>query len=109
MLQGEQETAGLGRQVPTMSADLHIRASRFNAFPVNEYNQYVAEHSAATPYHRSAWLQATEQAYGHTGWLISAHQNETLCGVLPLVEVKPPIGTSSLVTLPFCDIGGALA
>ncbi|MBK1885931.1 FemAB family XrtA/PEP-CTERM system-associated protein [Marinobacter sp. DY40_1A1] len=92
-----------------MNAELHLRASRFNAFPVNDYNQYVAGHAAATPYHRSAWLQATEQAYGHTGWVISAHQNETLCGILPLVEVKPPIGTSSLVTLPFCDLGGALA
>ncbi|WP_298447409.1 FemAB family XrtA/PEP-CTERM system-associated protein [uncultured Marinobacter sp.] len=92
-----------------MSADLHIRASRFNAFPADEYNRYVAGHSAATPYHRSAWLHATEQAYDHTGWVISAHHKETLCGVLPLVEVKPPIGTSSLVTLPFCDLGGALA
>src|SRR5690554_7212659 len=77
MSPGAQETAGLGRQVPTMNAELHLRASRFNAFPVNEYNQYVAGHSAATPYHRSAWLQATEQAYGHTGWVISAHHNGT--------------------------------
>jgi len=92
-----------------MSAELHIRASRFTAFPSEEYDRYVIAHSAAIPYHRSAWLQATEQAYGHTGWVITAHYNEILCGVLPLVEVKPPIGTRSLVTLPFCDLGGALA
>jgi len=92
-----------------MSAELQTLASRFNVFPSDEYNRYVAGHPAATPYHRSAWVEATERAYGHTAWLISVHRNERLCGVLPLVEVKPPIGTSSLVTLPFCDLGGVLA
>jgi FemAB-related protein (PEP-CTERM system-associated) len=92
-----------------MSAELQTRASRFNVFPVEEYNQYVISHPQATPYHNSAWLQATQNAYGHTGWLITAHQNGSLCGALPLVEVKPPIGTSSLVSLPFCDLGGVLA
>ena len=92
-----------------MSAELQTLASRLNVFPADDYNRYVARHPAATPYHRSAWLEASERAYGHTAWLVSAHYNETLCGVLPLVEVKPPIGTSSLVTLPFCDLGGVLA
>ncbi|PCM46392.1 FemAB family XrtA/PEP-CTERM system-associated protein [Marinobacter sp. ANT_B65] len=92
-----------------MNVELQARASRFNVFPVSEYDQYVASHPEATPYHRSAWLQATESAYGHTGWLITVHSNGNLCGVLPLVEVKPPVGTSSLVSLPFCDLGGALA
>tara|TARA_R110001592_G_scaffold148670_3_gene373840 strand:- start:2352 stop:3467 length:1116 start_codon:yes stop_codon:yes gene_type:complete len=92
-----------------MSAELQTLASRFNVFPADEYNRYVAGHPAATPYHRSAWLEATERAYGHTAWLVSVHSNEKLCGVLPLVEVKPPIGSSSLVSLPFCDLGGVLA
>ncbi|WP_100639761.1 FemAB family XrtA/PEP-CTERM system-associated protein [Marinobacter salexigens] len=92
-----------------MNLELQARASRFNVFPADEYNRYVADHPQATPYHKSAWLQAAESAYGHTGWLISVHHNETLCGVLPLVEVKPPIGASSLVSLPFCDLGGVLA
>ncbi|SOB75148.1 FemAB-related protein, PEP-CTERM system-associated [Marinobacter sp. LV10R510-11A] len=92
-----------------MSADLQTQASRFNIFPKHEYDRYVASHPQATPYHRSAWLQATERAYGHTGWLITVHHNGSLCGVLPLVEVKPPIGTASLVSLPFCDLAGALA
>ncbi|SHK45902.1 FemAB-related protein, PEP-CTERM system-associated [Marinobacter antarcticus] len=92
-----------------MNAELQARASRFNAFPVSEYDQYVAGHPRATPYHSSAWLHATQSAYGHTGWLISVHRNGNLCGVLPLVEVKPPLGASSLVSLPFCDLGGVLA
>ncbi|HTN34066.1 MAG TPA: FemAB family XrtA/PEP-CTERM system-associated protein [Marinobacter sp.] len=92
-----------------MNADFQARTSRFDIFPVRDYDQYVAGHAHATPYHNSAWLQAVESAYGHTGWLITVHQNGVLCGVLPLVEVKPPIGSRSLVSLPFCDLGGVLA
>jgi FemAB-related protein (PEP-CTERM system-associated) len=92
-----------------MSIELQARASRFSAFPADEYDQYVAGHPQATPYHRSAWLNATTSAYGHTGWLITVHNSGHLCGVLPLVEVKPPIGAGSLVSLPFCDLGGVLA
>ncbi|MDO6824584.1 FemAB family XrtA/PEP-CTERM system-associated protein [Marinobacter sp. 1_MG-2023] len=91
-----------------MSVDIQVRASRFNVFPAHEYDEYVAEHHQATPYHLSAWLQATESAYGHTSWLITAHHEGNLCGVLPMVEVKPPIGGGSLVSLPFCDLGGVL-
>ncbi|WP_417500840.1 GNAT family N-acetyltransferase [Marinobacter sp.] len=92
-----------------MNAEFQTRASRLSRFPADEYNRFVAGHPKATPYHNRAWLQATESAYGHTGWLVSVHQNDTLCGVLPLVEVKSPIGVSSLASLPFCDLGGVLA
>ncbi len=109
MWQGAQKTGGVGKQVLEMEAEFQARASRFDVFPVADYDKYVAGHSQATPYHRSAWLQATARAYGHRGWLITVHRNDSLCGVLPLVEVKPPIGVGSLVSLPFCDLGGVLA
>lgn len=92
-----------------MNADLAVRASRFAVFPVEDYQGYVDQHPDATPYHRSGWLTAAEAGYGHTAWVVSAHRGEKLCGVLPLVEVKPPLGSSSLVSLPFCDLGGPLA
>lgn len=92
-----------------MNAELQARSSRFNLFPASEYDIYVAGHPEATPYHSSAWLQAAESAYGHPSWLVTIHRNEQLCGVLPLVEVKRPLGTKSLVSLPFCDLGGVLA
>lgn len=92
-----------------MNADLQARALRFNAVPADVYDDYVAGHPQATPYHARAWLQATECAYGHTGWLITVQNSGGLCGVLPLVEVKPPMGAGSLVSLPFCDLGGVLA
>lgn len=92
-----------------MSAEVHVQADRFAAFPADEYQRYIAGHPQATPYHDGAWLQAVERAYNHAGWLVSARSSGRLCGVLPLVEVRPPIGLASLVSLPFCDLAGALA
>jgi FemAB-related protein (PEP-CTERM system-associated) len=92
-----------------MSAELQARVSRMSVYPIEEYDAYVSGHPKATPYHRSGWLRAGERAYQHTGWLVTVHREGGLCGVLPLVEVKPPVGSKSLVSLPFCDLGGPLA
>lgn len=91
-----------------MSADLQARVSRLSAYPIEEYDAYVSRHPKATPYHSSGWLKAAERAYHHAGWLVTVHREGTLCGVLPLVEVKRPVGSKSLVSLPFCDLGGPL-
>lgn len=92
-----------------MSAELQARASRMSVYPIEEYDAFVSGHPKATPYHRSGWLKAAERAYQHTGWLVTVHREGSLCGVLPLVEVKPPVGSKSFVSLPFCDLGGPLA
>jgi len=92
-----------------MNAELQVRAVRLSAFPLKDYNDYIASQPNATPYHYSGWLTAVKKAYGHAAWVVTAHQNGKLCGALPLVEVKRPFRPSTLVSLPFCDLGGLLA
>ena len=92
-----------------MNAEIEALVSRITVYPLEEYDAYVAMHPAASPYHSSAWLRAAARAYHHQGWLITAHRGGKLCGVLPLVEVRRPFGSTSLVSLPFCDLGGPLA
>ena len=92
-----------------MNTELQVRASRLSAFPQKDYDNYIASQPNATPYHASAWLTAVEKAYGHVAWVVTAHHNGKLCGALPLVEVKRPFRASTLVSLPFCDLGGLLA
>jgi len=92
-----------------MSAELQVRASRLSAFPLKDYDNYIASQPNATPYHASAWLTAVEKAYGHVAWVITAHHNGKLCGALPLVKVKRPFRAGTLVSVPFCDLGGLLA
>lgn len=104
-----QEIAGSKNRVVTMADELQARVSRVSVYPVEEYDAYVASHPLATPYHYSCWLKAVERAYRHTGWLVTVHRGSTLCGVLPLVEIKTPVGRSNLISLPFCDLAGVLA
>jgi FemAB-related protein (PEP-CTERM system-associated) len=92
-----------------MNAEPEVLVSRVSVFPLEKYDAYVATHPDASPYHNSAWLTAAGRAYHHSGWLITVHRGHTLCGVLPLVEIRPPLGSKSLVSLPFCDLGGPLA
>jgi FemAB-related protein (PEP-CTERM system-associated) len=92
-----------------MNAEIQVRAARLSALPLKDYNDYIASQPNATPYHYSGWLTAVKKAYGHVAWVVTAHHNGKLCGALPLVEVKRPFCASTLVSLPFCDLGGLLA
>lgn len=89
---------------------LAIRSLALEDVPAALWAGYVDLHPAATPYHRLAWLQAIEKAYGHKGRvLIARYGNDTVAGVLPLCHVKTPFGRGQLVSLPFCDLGGPIA
>jgi len=92
-----------------MGVELQARTSRVSIFPLEEYDAFVGSHSDATPYHNSGWLLASERAYGHTSWLVTVHRDGVLCGALPIVEIRPPIGARGMVSLPFCDLGGPVA
>lgn len=92
-----------------MATEADVRITRLFLFPPEDYDAYVCAHRQALPYHRRAWLNAAVSAYGHRAWIVSAHQDDRLCGVLPLVEVKRPFSAPELVSLPFCDLAGPLA
>lgn len=73
------------------------------------WDNYVAAHPLATPYHRFAWLQAVHGAYGFASAPLMALHNGEVAGVLPLVRFGGPVRTYRLVSLPYCDVGGPLA
>lgn len=77
--------------------------------PWADCDAYIERHPQATPYHRTAWLSAVEQAYGHKGYWLVATEAGRLTGLLPLCLVKMPFGRAKLTSLPFCDVGGPLA
>ena len=87
---------------------IETRCLRLHAVDGDAYDRYVQSHDGSSPYHYSAWLKAVEAAYGHQAWIILAEREGIVCGVLPFVYVKPPLGSGSLVSLPFCDVGGIL-
>jgi len=73
------------------------------------WNRYVHAHPQATAYHNFAWVESVEQAYGHPNTSLIASHNTQVVGVLPVTKMQIPFAGQSLCSLPFCDLGHALA
>lgn len=74
-----------------------------------QWDDYVLAHSAGTFFHRFGWKRIIEKTYGHKGHYLLAEQDGRLCGVFPLGQAKHLLFGHSLVSVPFCVEGGALA
>lgn len=72
------------------------------------WDQYVSTHPSATPYHKFAWLESVNQAYGHTCFALLAQQQGKVVGILPIVLMRRPFSKGKFCSLPFCDLGHAL-
>ena len=72
------------------------------------WDAYVWDHPGAVAYHQFAWGQAVKKAYGFEPVYLLADIDGKITGVLPLVRLKIPFLGSHLVSLPYCDLGGAL-
>ena len=86
--------------------ELHIRPR-----PDEEgaWDGYVTEHPAATMFHRAGWRRVIAQTYGHRTHYLLARRGGSLCGVLPLVEVRSPLFGHSMVSVGFFVYGGIVA
>ncbi|VAW87496.1 FIG070318: hypothetical protein [hydrothermal vent metagenome] len=73
------------------------------------WNQYVHTHPQATAYHNFSWAQSVEQAYGHPNVSQIALIDDKIIGVLPVIKMTTPLSGHFYCSLPFCDIGHALA
>lgn len=72
------------------------------------WDKYVLNHPDALAYHQFAWKKAVKEAYDFDDCYLLA-ENQNVVGVLPLIDFKIPFLGRSLVSLPYCDIGGCLA
>ncbi len=73
------------------------------------WDAYVDSRPDAAPYCRFAWREAVEQAYGHKACYLLAEEKGVMKGILPLFVFRIPFCGSTLVSLPFCDVGDVLA
>lgn len=74
-----------------------------------EWDNYVLNHDSNSPYHLSAWGRAVSRAYNHDCFYFVAKEQDKIVGVLPIVAIKIPLKGMQYSSLPFCDLGGALA
>lgn len=92
-----------------MSGQLQLRLLDNAPLQRIRWDAFVQRCSSATFFHRAAWKNVIEQAFGHRTWFYYVERAGEICGVLPLAEVKSKLFGHSLVSLPFCVYGGVAA
>lgn len=73
------------------------------------WDAFVAAHPEATFFHRIAWRDLIERAFGHSCYFLAVERQGRLSGILPLTELRSAIFGHSLVSSGFCTGGGPLA
>ena len=92
----------LGKEIP-----LNIR---FAEKPDMEtWDRYVKDHPCGTLFHLSAWKTVIEKTFRHNSFYLIAENTAGICGILPLFEIKSRLFGHFFISVPFAEIGGALA
>lgn len=73
------------------------------------WEAFVESCPEATFFHRIGWKGILERCFGHRTHYLLAERSARVVGVLPLAEVRSFLFGHSLVSLPFCAVGGAAA
>lgn len=73
------------------------------------WDAYVIANPTVSPYSKYAWRVAVARAYGFHAFYLLAERDRDIIGILPLIHLRVPCGFSTLVSLPYCDVGGIYA
>jgi FemAB-related protein (PEP-CTERM system-associated) len=85
---------------------IKIRLAEFK--DQQKWDHYVSSKPNSTAYQLFAWKQAIESTYKHQAYYLIAETKQEICGVLPIIRIKPPFLAAKLCSLPFCDSGGPI-
>lgn len=75
----------------------------------HQWDDYVTSHDNGSFFHLSGWHTVIKNSFNHACYFLYAEKSGSICGVLPLVEVKSKLFGHALVSTPFCVYGGAIA
>ena len=101
MLRPAADVAKVTRSAPLVREMGDADRARWDAF--------VMATPEATFFHRAAWRDVMERAFGHRTLFLYAERDGRICGVLPLARVKSLLFGDALISLPFCVYGGVVA
>lgn len=73
------------------------------------WDAFVMASPDATFFHRAAWRDVIEQAFGHRTVFLYAERAGSIVGVLPLARQKSVLFGDALISLPFSVYGGVVA
>jgi FemAB-related protein (PEP-CTERM system-associated) len=92
----------------SMSGYGGLQIHHLDAANVGRWDAFVMACPEATFFHRAGWAEALRQAFGHEAHFLYAEQDGALCGVLPLGHIHSRLFGNSLISTPFCVLGGAV-
>ena len=74
------------------------------------WNQYVESSSDASLYHRTEWKHLINNVFGHECYYFYAsNDKKMITGILPLVRLKSRLFGDFMVSMPYFNMGGAVA
>lgn len=76
---------------------------------MENWDRYVQNHSSGTLFHLNAWKTVVERSFRHKSYYLIAENHAGICGILPLFEIKSRLFGHFFISVPFAEIGGALA
>jgi FemAB-related protein (PEP-CTERM system-associated) len=88
---------------------LPVRVRTFEARDVPRWDAFVHRCGAATFFHLAGWRDVLENVFRHRCHYLIAERGASVCGVLPLAEVRSRLFGHALVSLPFAVYGGPAA
>ena len=93
---------------PENTAEIVVREVTIDQ--LEEWDDYVAKSDDASFFHRGGWYRIIRDSFNHTPHYLRAVDSDgNTRGILPLFEVKSMLFGHSLVSVPFCVYGGAVA
>jgi len=76
---------------------------------LNKWDAYVESSANATFFHKAAWQEVIETAFGHKGYFLYAEQAGEVVGILPLMHINSLLFGHALSSCAFCVYGGIVA
>lgn len=73
-----------------------------------QWDTFVHAHSTPTPYQLFGWPIAIEKTYNFKSISFLAESDNKISGILPTTLFNIPLGSSSLISLPYCDVASTL-
>lgn len=86
-----------------------VEVRPFEPADARAWSAYVEGSESATVFHRLAWSEAVERAYGHRPVHLAAWRAGNLVGILPMFLVHSAFAGRIIVSLPYATYGGIVA
>ena len=98
------------RFAPSAADDTVVIKPLTDAHRAEEWDRYVLSKAHSAIYHRWAFRDIIQSAFGHNAvYLAAFNRAHEICGVLPAIEMKSRLFGHFIVSLPFFTYGAALA